>query len=831
MKTSFVYWSLINLLLLSLTLGSISVLKAQVNVEEPAETGLPSDPRLYLSQIQGPAPLQLSFFAIPQQSVLPDQISLRWDFGDGTETSQPNGSHLFAFPGSYRVTLRICLGDSCRTEQQMVVVQNPFMPFSDHAGLLDALERPISLVQLSQIRNQPEEYQKAITFLAEIGASFIGRAESIWGTPNVSSVNFNYQSSIARPLTDLEEAYLAKDRKTGPILQAAIYEHLNPFTVDQNIATKEILNLFYEEKTTSDRFFDCELMMYPPDYNPTDLSPLNGIDNSTLCCVPDISQPETRAYFYFLGKLYIDAGYQSIHLGQVNFMLDNDPGHLLYWDLLTKLRNYAFSQGRYVLFDAHVDIGPENSFDPYVSEKVKAYADSLMAVHEFTAPYQIRAELGLELDHNFEQLHEELEELQLLFDFHSSPTWARESLIIDGECQAEIVPGHHKAIYQRSIGGISPQLGPVKELPFITELDNGVVQPNVCLENDGRDYELWGTDETGWYLSRSACYQAEFIQYAYNRVKELDEQGRWQPIVSRGCFDADGNHKFTNTTCAAWNQPELREAILDTWYPPEIEGAEEVCYSGSSFRLVETVSGRDVRWRAAPDSLFSGAVSGPGSTAFLRAAGPGKGKIRFTIVGNCEAKIVEKEILVGPLPIPNRIEGPESVELGQLANYRIGKVSEFGNPRLVWSFPDCDLGEACWEIVDQNEDGTQVQVRVGAKSGYVRLTSVNHCGEGAASNLLVTVRGNNVSIGRRVATSPWFRLSPNPADKQLTITLNDQSLPGTFVMMDINGRLLQKGLLDAPLNRVSVAGLPNGVYIFRLQQGARSVQELVQVQH
>ena len=41
--------------------------------------------------------------------------------------------------------------------------------------------------------------------------------------------------------------------------------------------------------------------------------------------VPDVSRDETKLWFYFLARSYLDAGCEAIHYGQVELMNGNDP--------------------------------------------------------------------------------------------------------------------------------------------------------------------------------------------------------------------------------------------------------------------------------------------------------------------------------------------------------------------------------------------------------------------------------------------------------------------------------------------------------------------------
>ena len=75
--------------------------------------------------------------------------------------------------------------------------------------------------------------------------------------------------------------------------------------------------------------------------------------------VPDVSQPETKLWFYFLGGSFIDAGFEAIHFGQTELMNGNDQDLEHYSQVLRLLRAYAAKHARrhMLLCDSHVPSG------------------------------------------------------------------------------------------------------------------------------------------------------------------------------------------------------------------------------------------------------------------------------------------------------------------------------------------------------------------------------------------------------------------------------------------------------------------------------------------
>src|SRR3546814_160361 len=77
--------------------------------------------------------------------------------------------------------------------------------------------------------------------------------------------------------------------------------------------------------------------------------------------VPDISQLETRMFFYYMACRYMEAGIEALHFGQAELMAmtDRDNNYAAWRDLLQKVRTAASELARRgtVLCDAHLPNG------------------------------------------------------------------------------------------------------------------------------------------------------------------------------------------------------------------------------------------------------------------------------------------------------------------------------------------------------------------------------------------------------------------------------------------------------------------------------------------
>lgn len=426
---------------------------------------------------------------------------------------------------------------------------------TSQAELKYHLSRAVTLSDLSPMQNVPDEYDSAIQLLADIDAKFVGRVESRWGTPIVQPWFIN---SISAVINDINAAY-DLNSQSRPLVQACLFEVIIKDAVEANFATPELFNLFYGPGiVTESRAFDWDLMIYDNDHR------INQWTPSSTTRVPDLSKPETRAYFYYLSTIYINAGFTSIHFGQIGLMDDNDPGHVLLWDLLSKIRNYAIdSANSFVLIDAHSPVGNEIDFDPYYSVAVRDFTWNIINAYPqyFTSPLDLIDSEGRDMNHYFEIVHgQSLNGLPLLFDFLSMPCRPKETTNDHGDCRVIFDSNFSDALYNKSPGGISPILGTYTESPYLAEVDNYQVTPCVgCLAETDSSL-IWGCDEITWFLNQRESYQAEFIKYAYCKIQEFDSHGFFQIPAYRGCLSGSGDFD-----CSAWNASALKEAIIEAW--------------------------------------------------------------------------------------------------------------------------------------------------------------------------------------------------------------------------------------------------------------------------
>lgn len=205
--------------------------------------------------------------------------------------------------------------------------------------------------------------------------------------------------------------------------------------------------------------------------------------------VPDITQVETQLWFMYLIGSYINIGVEAVHLGQVSLIGMNDPQWKTWSSFMKKARNYANKKARrhFVMFDAHTPGGG-------------------MVINGIS-----------------------------LLDFNSFPLRIKEVPEKPMECILE--KGHIDALYGRSKGCKTPSGWSCESLPYLVEFDNFGISdhPGVAIIND---HYVWGYDEISWFYIQNKEYKDKWLRYAYNWLKENDQNAFLEMpgarVVTRG---------------------------------------------------------------------------------------------------------------------------------------------------------------------------------------------------------------------------------------------------------------------------------------------------------
>jgi hypothetical protein len=300
------------------------------------------------------------------------------------------------------------------------------------------------------------DFQDNIRMLGDVGAKYIARSIALWDG------EAKLLDNLARARQLVPRA-LAGDRDR--ILEACIFEIVTTEVEQVPIPDWAFIAL---GMPVEKRNFRYDAILYPPGQRNRSWGPNTGI--------PDVSQPETQLWFYFLAASYIDLGFEGIHWGQVEIMDLNDSHLDHYARVFSLVRDYAKRHARrgMVLCNAHVPS------DGLVRDGV------------------------------------------LLLDFHALPLRVKEVPVHPQQGVLEV--GYLDSIYQRSRGGRTYSGWECAHLPYLVELDNYDVSSHPGEPGQGW-FWVWGYDEISWFANQSKEFRSQWLRYAWEWVKKTDPDG------------------------------------------------------------------------------------------------------------------------------------------------------------------------------------------------------------------------------------------------------------------------------------------------------------------
>lgn len=343
----------------------------------------------------------------------------------------------------------------------------------------------------------PEDDER---MLLNIGAKFIGRALYSWGFED----HFNNPEWLGNAKAKLERMH-ASDPDL--IFQAGIFEIVTD-KVNQLAVPDWVFTAF--GKAVENRNFNYDAMKNPGG---------SGVNQWGNGSVPDITQEETRMFFYYMAVRYMEIGIEAIHFGQVELIAMGDKeNHYAAWkDLLTKVREAAGTKARRgtVICDGHMPGG------------------------------------GIVADG------------ELLFDFVSFPMRIKE---ISGDPErAELKKFYLDAIYGLTKGGVTPSGWVCDRCPYLVEFDNYGISSHPGVANISEHF-VWGYDEISWFYKQPEAYRNEFLIYADQYIKRVDPVGFIEMPGSRVVTLENGNTRYranrvSESLPSAQSQEETIKAI------------------------------------------------------------------------------------------------------------------------------------------------------------------------------------------------------------------------------------------------------------------------------
>ena len=298
----------------------------------------------------------------------------------------------------------------------------------------------------------------------------------------------NFLANIQRAKEEVPQV-LAADPEI--VLEACVFE-----TVGPRVSQIAVPDWVFKDlgQPVEQRNFRYEDMIYPPGQR-------RSMGSGQ---VPDESRMETQLWFYYQAASYIDVGCEGIHFGQVEIMNRNDHGNTNWFHLISLVRDYAAKHARrhMVLCNGHVPTG------------------------------------GLMHDGN------------PILDFNAFPLRVEETPEKPQEAVLQV--GFTDAIYGRSKGGKTFSGWTCEHLPYIVEFDNygrsgHPGEPNA----KGNFLWVWGYDEITWFGLQSKEYRAQWLQYAWDWVRNADTNGYLEMPGGRTASAAEMRWYYANNPSGA----------------------------------------------------------------------------------------------------------------------------------------------------------------------------------------------------------------------------------------------------------------------------------------
>jgi hypothetical protein len=357
----------------------------------------------------------------------------------------------------------------------------------------------------------PENYlfpfrEDDIRMVQNIGAKFIGRALYRWGE----------ESKLADPaFLAYAKRLIDRMHEFDPeiIFQGCIFESVSRDIDNLPVPAWvfEAFNLPVEKRNFSAAEMTKRI---DPDAPPA----MGG-----RC--PMVNNLETRLWFYFLARSYIDVGIEAFHLGQVEHIGRDDPDKIHYREIIDMIRSYAKKNARrhYVLLDGHT---PKGGF---------------------------------------------LQDGVSLLDFNSFPLRIKE--VSEKPMEGILEVGHSDGLFQKSKGAVSPSGWEAENMPYLVEFDNFGIRRNpeagIAVTDD---HFCWGYDDITWFSLQTEEYRNKWLWYAFDWLRETDPNGHLQMCLIRMISHPENGQTyrsyFANTRSVAcpvgYSQEETIKEIWNT---------------------------------------------------------------------------------------------------------------------------------------------------------------------------------------------------------------------------------------------------------------------------
>lgn len=300
----------------------------------------------------------------------------------------------------------------------------------------------------------------------------------------------------------------------------------------------------------------------------------------------DLTQLESRMWYYYWAKRYIDLGFEDLDFGEVFTITQNDiPGYANYWDLVQRVRKYAAT----------------NAPRGFVLLSGQSYPADASGKWDNDGVHGIVSSNGyLALDYLYHGLRPE--------ENPNSP-------------QDAIIANWQDVPFNKTAGGISPNGWNCAHMPYVAALDpGGSPNPGIPIGFPS----VWGWSEWDWWVNQSQVYRDNWLWYAEAWLAATDPNGH---LRIPGMGDGGGlpGIDWYHSNIPWYSQSDPNAPTLNQYFmgfddEPTIKAiwsgtADPTLLNGDFSRPVLVTGQADITAPPVPSWSFAGAagVAGVGS--------------------------------------------------------------------------------------------------------------------------------------------------------------------------------------------------------------------------
>lgn len=200
-----------------------------------------------------------------------------------------------------------------------------------------------------------ERYCRELDMLTQLNITFIARAAALWVGFDLLYDDIghipHYKIAVNQLVKDINNRYDCAGLRR-PIIQAGILEHVDE-SAQGIVIPENVSSVFEGEMTTAE--INYYLSGTNRNFNVGNIYFLTTDNEDFTKEVPDITRIEAKMWFYYLAKMYIDAGFTSLHMGDAQKWSYHDiPNYDHTYNILSKIRAYAANKGQLLVMNSEL---------------------------------------------------------------------------------------------------------------------------------------------------------------------------------------------------------------------------------------------------------------------------------------------------------------------------------------------------------------------------------------------------------------------------------------------------------------------------------------------